>query len=502
MDNKKTLEAIQKKLEIELSRRNFWNFCKYIDPGFFTENKYHLKLIAEAFQDIYEGKIKRLAVSISPRAGKSYITSLFCGWVLGKEPDTSIMRNCYAAKLSEKFSKDIRDGIIPNPKFKEVFPGVNLNPKSSAIDSWSIGTNSQPSYFCAGVGGAITGFGCKRIAILDDPIKNIEEALSEIVIENIWNWYTSTHLSRLESGCAEIHIATRWSKKDPIGRLTDPESECYDPDMVVICIPALDENGESFCSEIKTTEEYHQIRKVTDSFIWEAEFMQNPIEEKGLLYPPGELNRFELKELGNKKPDAILCFCDTADKGADFLSCVIGYRYGDHTYIVDVVFSQDGVEITEPLVAQKIIDHQADILWIESNNGGYQFARNIRRLIAGKSFCNVIALNTSKNKETRILMNAGYIKDYYYFRKDHKAGSEYDKFFRQFTGYVRLAKNIHDDAPDSVTGLAENTKYRMFKKAAKKINDDEEDYRDPDEEYEEVRTYMTGKNVNKELFKW
>lgn len=501
MNNKKTLEAIQKKLEVELCRRNFWSFCKHMDNGFFNDNKPHLKTIAEAFQDIFEGRVKKLAVSIAPRAGKSYITSLFCAWVLGKEPETSIMRNCYAAKLAEKFSKDIRDGIIQNPKYKEIFPEAELNPKNTAIDSWSIGKNSQPSYFCAGVGGAITGFGCKRIAILDDPIKNIEEALSELVIDNIWNWYTSTHLSRLESGCAEIHIATRWTKYDPIGRLTDPESESYDPDMKVIRIPALDDEGNSFCEAIKTTEEYLQMRKVTDEFIWEAEFMQNPIEEKGLLYPPGELNKFEIRELRGA-PDAVLAFTDTADKGTDFLSCVIGYRYGNDTYIVDVVFTQEGVEITEPLVAQKIIDHRVDVMWIESNNGGYQFARNVRRLINGRSFCNVIALPTTKNKETRILMNAGYIKDYYHFRKDYKPGSEYDKFYRQFTGYVRLGKNVHDDAPDSVTGLAENTKYRIYKKPTKQPDADDEDYKDPDEEFDELRKYMTGNKVNKEIFKW
>ena len=501
MDNKKTLEAIKKKLAIELARRNFWGFCTYVDPNFYTEGKPHLKEIAEAFQDVYDGKIKKLAVSMPPRAGKSYITSLFCAWVLGKEPTTSIMRNSYSAKLAEKFSKDIRDGLIINPRFKEVFPGVELNPKSTAIDGWSLGTNSQPSYFCAGVGGSITGFGCKRIAILDDPVKNIEEALSETVIENIWSWYTSTHLSRLETGCAEIHIATRWTKKDPIGRLTDPELETYDPNMKVICIPALTEEGKSFCEEIKTTAEYMEIKKVTDDFIWEAEFMQRPFEEKGLLYPPSELNKFSLEEIKGKKPDAIIGFCDTADKGSDFLSMVIGYRYGDYTYIVDNVFSQEGVEITEPMVAQKVIDHQMDILWIESNNGGYQYARNIRRLIAGKSFCNVIALPTTKNKETRILMNAGYIKEYYYFRKDYKEGTPYAKFYRQFTGYVKLAKNEHDDAVDSLTGLAENTKYRTFKKPVKEVNDDE-DYRDPDEEYEELRKYMTGNKVNKEMFEW
>lgn len=349
------LELLEQE-RIEQARNNFYLFCVYMDPTFFTPGKPHLKLIADGFQEIADGIIIALAVSLPPRAGKSYITSLFCAWMLGKFPDGSVMRNSYAAKLAEKFSKDIRDGIIPDPKYKRVFPDVTVK---GAIDNWMINKNTQPAYFCAGVGGPITGFGCRTLSILDDGIKNIEEALSETVIESLWNWYTSTHMSRLETGCPEIHIATRWTRKDPIGHLTDPESEAYNPNMKVISVAALNEDGETFCAEIKTTEEYHSLRKITEDFIWEAEFMQNPIEAKGLLYPIEELNRFVMSDIATKTPDAIVGFTDTADKGSDYLCSVMGKRFGEYTYIHDVVFTQDGVEITEPIVAQRIIDRKS-----------------------------------------------------------------------------------------------------------------------------------------------
>jgi predicted phage terminase large subunit-like protein len=448
----------------ERVRNNFYSFCVYMDPVFFNDGKPHLKLIADAFQEVAEGNINQLAVSMPPRAGKSYITSLFCAWMLGKYPDGSVMRNSYAAKLAEKFSKDIRDGVIPSEKYKKIFPDVKISKNNAAVDGWSINTNTQPAYFCAGVGGPITGFGCRTLAILDDPIKNIEEALSETVIENVWNWYTSTHLSRLESGCPEIHIATRWTRKDPIGRLTDPNSEYYKPGMKVISIPALDDKGKSFCEDIKTTAEYYEIKRIQDSFIWEAEYMQHPIESKGLLYPIEELHRFTIADISTKKPDGVLGFTDTADRGDDFLCSAVGKVYGECTYITDVVFTQDGVEITEPLVAQMLIDAQCYLMKIESNNGGSSYARNVRNLIQGKSPCMVTDEHQSTNKETRILMNAGYVKEHFYFRSDYKPGSDYDKYMRYLTSYVKLGKNKHDDAPDGTTGLAELAKTMVFEK--------------------------------------
>lgn len=499
MDNNALRESIKIQARLELCRRDFWEFCKYYDDTFFNEKKWHLKKIAKAFQRVFEGELKKLAISLPPRGGKSYLTSLFCAWCLGKNPKGSIMRNCYAAKLAEKFSKDIRDGIIISPKYLEVFPNVKLG-KSTAIDGWSLEGNTQPSYFCAGVGGAITGFGCNMLAILDDPIKNFEEAISEITIENVWNWYTSTHLSRLESGCPEIHIATRWSTKDPIGRLTDVESEAYIKDMEVICIPALID-GESFCPDIKTTEEFLKIKKVTDNLIWEAEFMQEPVNEKGQLFPLKELKKFEMKEIFTKKPDGIVGVTDTAESGKDFLCSISARIYGQDFYITDVVFTQDGVEITEPQVAAMIIRTRIQSETIESNGGGFQYTRNIKRLIKGRSTCTVIPRRTVTNKETRILMNSGYVKEHVYFRSDYEEGSMYDKFMKQITSYVKMAKNPHDDAVDCITMLIENYSMRKFGSEEKPFIDEEEG-KEYYSEYHRMVNNITGGVVNDEMFDW
>jgi len=457
--------SLSQKEELELLRLllqdRFYDFCQHMDPVFFSADKPHLQEIAEALQAVADGQIRKLAISEAPRAGKSYETSLWCAWMLGRNPIGAIMRNSYAADLANSFSYDIRQ-MVQKDQYLRVFPAVKLKSDRKAVEDWALETSKRSAYFCAGVGGPITGKGCDVAGILDDPIKNIEDALSETIIEKLWKWYTSTHLSRFETGCPEIHIATRWSRNDPIGRLTDEFSEFYSDGFTIIKIPALDEYGKTFCPAIKTTAEYLAIKRITDDFIWEAEYMQNPIEAKGLLYPVEQLKRFTMAEIGTKKPDGIVGFTDTADTGSDYLCSPIGRKYGDYTYITDVVFTQDGVEITEPLVAQQIIDTKCDVMIIESNNGGSSYARNVRKLVKPQWKCSIIDEHESTNKETRILMNAGYVKEYFYFRSDYEPGSDYDKFMRALTSYVKIGKNKHDDAPDGVTGLAIRMKTKTF----------------------------------------
>ena len=440
---------------------NFYKFCVYMDSKFFTVGKPHLKLIADALQEVADGKLNKLAISMPPRAGKSYIASLFCLWMIGKNPTKCIMRNSHTASLAEDFSFSIRDWM-QSEKFHEIFPTVELRKDRQSIEKWATTVSRQLTYFCAGVNGSITGKGADLIAILDDPIKDIQDAMSETVIESTWRWYKGVHQARIENDCPEIHIATRWSKNDPIGRLTDPYSESYDPAYKAIVIPALDDNGNTFCEEIHTTEYYINYKRGMDDFIWESEFMQQPIESKGLLYPVEELKRFTLDEIKTKTPDGLLGFTDTADKGSDFLSSLVGKKFGNYIYVTDVIFTQDGVEITEPLVAQMLINTKCDVEEIEANNGGESFARNVRNLVLGSHFCHIMTKTATTNKETRILMSSGYVKQYFFFRSDYLPGSDYDKFMRQLTSYIKMGKNKHDDAADSVEGLSSLAKTYYF----------------------------------------
>lgn len=445
----------------KLVRSNFYLFCVYYDPDFFTPDKPHLKDLADALQNVYLKKILKLTISLPPRAGKSYTVSLFCAWLIGLEydkPDLSIMRNSYGQSLAEKFSYDIRD-MISTDRYRNIFPLVLLKSDKSKVSDWAILNSKESTYFCAGVGGAITGKGCKTVAILDDPIKNLEDALSETVLEKTWQWYLSTHKSRLESGCPEIHIATRWSLKDPIGMLLKEQEGQW----TSIVVSALDSNGKSFCEKVKTTEEYLELKMILDKFIWEAEFMQSPIEAKGLLYPPSELKYFSIKEVekymdekSGQVCDAIIGYTDIADEGVDYLASGTLAIIEGKNYLIDVVYTQDPIEVTQSLVAQMIIGTNQIKHKLESNNGGKGFGLKIKELIRESGIlCNVKWEQQTSNKETRILMGSGIVKEFIYFRNDYAAGSQYDLFMRHLTSYVRLGKNKTDDAADMVTGLAE-----------------------------------------------
>ena len=213
--NNEQKNELKKALQVELCRREFWAFCLFIDTDFFTNRKF-LQEIAEAFQDVEEGKIKSLSVSMPPRAGKSYITSLFCAWTLGRNPTDSVMRNTCTATLYIKFSYDVRT-IVKSDKFKIVFPDVRLSDDKANLQGWNTNYSKQVGYFGAGVGGTIIGFGATKVAITDDLYRGLEDALSDTVNDRILQWKQSTHDSRFESGCARIDIGTRWSLKDVIG---------------------------------------------------------------------------------------------------------------------------------------------------------------------------------------------------------------------------------------------------------------------------------------------
>jgi len=441
-----------------------------MDSSFFIDDKWHLKTVADALQRVSNGTLKNLMISMPPRAGKSYIVSMWNAWSIGKNPKSATMRNTYGSPLAQKFSYDVRD-LIKKDRYLNIFPSTQLRQDKKAIDDWAIEGSKQSSYFCAGVGGAITGKGCDEVAILDDPIKNLEDALSETILDKTWGWYLSTHKSRMEKGCPEIHIATRWSKKDPIGMLLEAEPDKWEK----IVIPALID-GKSFCEDVKTTEEYLRTKGLIDDSIWESEYMQNPIEAKGLLFPMDSLNKFGLNELHNI--DGFINYVDTADEGTDYLCSLIGAIKGENVYIVDVVYTQEPIEITEALVANQIIQFHPDKSITESNFGGKSFAKNIEKIIKdenanirirnqenfdNKDYIQQLENKTiikwkanTQNKETRILMKSGQIKKFFYFRNDYEIGSNYDRYMKGLTSYIKMGKNKEDDGADATTGLADS----------------------------------------------
>lgn len=447
------------KLFIELKRReslsDFWAFCLYYDPLFFARRPF-LKDVADAFMRVYRSYsaniIYRLAVSMPPRAGKSYISSLFIAWMLGKFPRESVMRNCCSAQLYNKLSYDTRN-ILKSGRYQAAFSGVQLMRDKKNLAGWSLDMARQVSYFGAGVGGTVIGFGASMLAMTDDLYKSLEDALSDTNNDKVWSWKQGTHDSRIEGCCCLIDIGTRWSASDVLGRLE--ESGKYNE---IIRISALDENDESFCEDVHTTEYYRELRTETDESIWCAEYMQEPIEAKGLLFPKSELMKFKLADIAGKGASGTIGACDVADKGDDYFAAPFGDVFGDKVFIKEVVFTKDAVEVTEPRLAQAILDTKCDQMRIESNNGGRIFSLNVRKTVkAYKGKCEIQARHTSQNKETRIIMKAGWVKKHCVFLEEteYKKGSDYWWFMKFLTSYKREGDNAHDDAPDSMTILAE-----------------------------------------------
>lgn len=453
MDRNNIELAIKAKKELwrrEAKSGSFMSYCLYWDAPFFSKRKV-LKKIIDVFQKVYDAYSKgnqiRIAISTPPRAGKSYLTSLFCTFMLGHFPEGSIMRNTCTSHLHMKLTKDVGN-MLMDSKWKECF----LNGASLSVNNANelkLDTAIQTSYFGAGVGGTIIGFGASLLAITDDVFNKMEDALSGLKNERVVSWDESAMGSRVEGNCCRIDIGTRWTKDDVIGRNIDD----YD---YIVKIPALDTEGKSFCEEVQTTKQYLKIKKKISPMTWNAEYMQSPIDIEGQLFRSSELLYYDFI------PDvfeANIAVCDTADTGTDYLSSPMVKKVGNLYYLYDVIFTQMNMDLTEPLLKGAFIENKIQIARFESNNGGKLFAKNIEKEVPGTAF---YWKQNTENKETRILTDAFWIKKHIVFRKPYdqykcpqgyKDGSDYDLFMQQVTAYVKGKTDQHDDAPDSLSML-------------------------------------------------
>jgi len=454
-------DKIKELLHRELCKRDFWEYCLYMDNDFYSERVKILKPIAYDMQRLikplpYQKELDILNVSLPPRTGKSYLTTMFCSWAFGHFPVSSIMRNSVTDTLYYKFSKDliqIMAGQSHKGKYKHIFD-IDFNTK--AVSGWELKNSNQGvSYFGGGVGGTIIGFGADLLSILDDSVKNDEEALSDLALAKKWGWYTSTMDSRQEQGVKKLFIGTRWSLNDIVGRLEN--LGLFNGDKAKnIVIKAL-ENGKSFCEDIHTTEVLLGKKLLLSDILWEAEWQQNPITVKGLVFPSDELKSFTLKEFNWDSVEDVFALVDTADEGRDFLSVPIIAKAGGEYYLIAVVFSTDREEIMQPIVAGVIDKHLPSITYIESNFNGKGWERQLELLTVSNSHY-FERFRTVGKKHAKILSQAGFIRQNFNFRSDYEPGSEYSNFMINFTSYNKTGKVKHDDAPDSLAMFTKKTR--------------------------------------------
>jgi predicted phage terminase large subunit-like protein len=297
------------------------------------------------------------------------------------------------------------------------------------------------SYFCAGVGGTIIGFGASKLAITDDLFKSMEDAMSETIREKTHSWKEATHDSRKETGCAEIDIGTRWTRDDVIGK--NMQNGYYDKSIIV---PAIDEFGNSTCEAVMTTEEYRIKREKTREEIWLAEYMQQPVDIKGRLFE--NLKTFTDIEHVRANSEGALAYIDVADEGKDYLCMVVGHLVAQNVYITDVVYTKANTDVTIPTCARLLNENKVRFCRVETNGMGGIFLKGLRSLTTTK----VIGIANSTNKGTRIIMNSALVLNNFYFIDADKG--EYYQFLQGLKVYSKDGKNLNDDAPDATTGLA------------------------------------------------
>lgn len=456
----KQREVLQFQIRMELARRDFWTFCKEKAPDFYKEDRRYLKNICRELQDFYEDPNARVMIlNEPPRHGKSRTAGLFAQWVFGKNPSEKIITGSYNEQLSTTFSRGVRNDIMERKASKDrvvysdIFPNTAIKRGSSSASMWTL-EGQHISYLATSPGGTVTGFGA-TLMILDDIVKNAEEAMNETVLENHWTWFTNTMLSRLERGGKLIIIATRWNTKDLSGRAIEHYKSIGVP-IKLITEKALQDDGTMLCDEVLDRAAYDLIVKTMGREIVEANYNQNPIDLVGRLYNLGfqTYKQLPIDDKGQSVVEEVCAYIDTADQGDDYLCCIIYALYRQQCYVLDVYFTKEGMEITEGEVAKRLYEYQVNKAYIESNSGGRGFGRSVERILREKYhwYKTYIDLFTqTRNKKARILSSATWCQNNIKFPIGWEVN--YGDFYGDVMGYQKEGKMAHDDAEDCLAGL-------------------------------------------------
>lgn len=445
---------------LELSKRSFWEYCKFTSPDFYTEDRVFLRDLAEKLQWFVEDDAEQImVVNMPPRHGKSRSATKFVQWLFGKYGiGIKVMTGSYNETLSGTFAKQVRDCIAEQKTegitvYSDIFPGTKIKYGEAAAQKWALEGSQQANYLATSPTGTATGFGC-NIMIIDDVIKNAEEAYNANTLQRLSSWFTDTMLSRTENGFKLIVIMTRWSNDDLAGFILAN----YD-NVVHVNYKAVQDDGSMLCPEILSKKDFELKTKNMNKDIVAANYQQEPIDVKGRLY--SKLKTYTdipCDDNGNPLFKYLLNYTDTADEGSDFLCSICYGMYGESYYILDVLYTKDAMEVTEPATAQMLTKHNIGCAIIESNNGGRGFARNVGRECKdlGNRHTNIKWFHQSKNKIARILSNSTSVMNNVYFPVNWE--DRWPDFARAIKKYQREGKNEHDDAPDALTGVYENPK--------------------------------------------
>lgn len=438
-----------------------WN--RKPDKKFYPPRRKVLKQVVDALQELADNKLDLLAVSLPPGTGKTTLAIFYLTWLGGRIPNEPMLTGSH----SNSFVRGVYDECLRimdengDYLWHDVFPNVKVsstNAKDCRIDLDKRQRFETLEFTSIGTGNA----GLYRAATLlycDDLVSGIEVALSKERLDKLWETYT-TDLRQRKIGdhCKELHIATRWSVHDVIGRL---ERDYIDNERAkFISIPALNENDESNFDYAYgvgfSTKFYHEQRNIMDDVSWRALYMNEPIEREGLVYSEDELRRYF--ELPKEDPDAIIGICDTKDKGTDYAFLPVAYVYRQDYYIDDCVCDNGLPNIVDARLTEILVRDKVKSCRFESNSAGRRVAEKIQEEVKKKGgITHITTKFTTANKETKIIVNSAWVKEHCLFKDSslYQRKSDYGKMMSMLCSYTMAGKNKHDDVPDGMAMLAE-----------------------------------------------
>ena len=448
---------------------SFDAYAMYIEKNrpaakrFYLPRRSKLLPIVNSMQALEDGTLDLLAISLPPGVGKTTLAIFYLTWLAGRHPEEPMLTGSH----SHAFIRGVYDECLrlfdKNGEylFRDVFPGIgvcNTNAKDCRIDLGKRKRFETLEFTSIGTGNAGL-YRASRLLYCDDLVSGLEVALSKERLDKLWDTYT-TDLRQRKIGdhCKELHIATRWSVNDVIGRLERQYED--DSRARFIAIPALNEEDESnFDYQFGvgfSTAFYREQREIMDDVSWRALYMNQPIEREGLLYSANELRRYF--DLPDREPDAIISVCDTKDRGTDYCVMPVAYQYGQDYYIADVICDNSNPEVVEPRLVNMCLHHKIQMSRFESNSAGGRVAQSIQEAVKAQGgITRITTKYTTQNKETKIIMASPFVKEHFLFKDDSvtKDDKEYRKFMSMVCSYTMAGKNKNDDAPDALSMLAD-----------------------------------------------
>lgn len=442
-----------REMRLSLARKSFIGYCRLLYPNHYQKTRKYLTEICNKIQGFMNQNTKHfLVINLPPRHYKSFTATCLVEWLFGQNPEIAVMTGSYNEILSTSFARKVRDTISERKAdatrvvYSDIFPKTQIKRGQASASLWALAGSSKNNYLATSPTGTATGFGA-NIVLIDDIIKNAEEAYNEMTLDKHWAWFTNTMIQRLEGNDWKvIVIMTRWALGDLAGRIVS----AYGDDVETITMKAVQDNGEMLCDEILSRHDYEIKTREMNQDIVEANYNQQPIDVGGRLYG-------EFKEWEKLPPHSeVINFTDTADTGTDFLCSINGVVYQNEFYITDLVFTDEAMETTENQVADLLFSGETTTAQIESNNGGRGFARNVERILTEKyssNRCDIRAVPQTHNKESRILASSAWVQNHIYMPLGWR--QRFPEFYRQVMSYQKKGKNAHDDAVDVLASIYE-----------------------------------------------